>query len=187
MRIISGKLKGRKLIQSRDKKTRPLKDLTKESIFNLIKHSKKFDLELKNSIVLDIFSGTGSFGIECISRGSKKVYFIENYKNTIQLLKKNIEKMNVKSNCNIFTENFFEISFYKFNKEKFNIIFIDPPYKEQYINKILDQIYDEKLLLKNGIVIIHRHIKSDDLITKKFSILETRKYGVSKIIFLKLS
>ena len=97
MRIISGKLKGRKLIQAKDIKTRPLKDLTKESIFNLIKHSKKFDLELKNSVVLDIFSGTGSFGLECISRGSKKVFFIENYKNTIQLLKKKYRK----DGCNI--------------------------------------------------------------------------------------
>ena len=94
--------------------------------------------------------------------------------------------MDVISNCTIFTESFFEISFDRFGKEKFNIIFLDPPYKEKCINKILDQIYDKKLLLKNGVVIIHRHVKSDDIITKKFSIVETRKYGISKIIFLEL-
>ena len=79
MRIISGIFKGKKILQPKDQKTRPLKDLTKESIFNLINHSNKFDLDLKKSIVLDIFSGVGSFGIECLSRGAKFVFFFENY------------------------------------------------------------------------------------------------------------
>ena len=75
MRIISGIFKGKKILQPKDQKTRPLKDLTKESIFNIIEHSKKFKVELKNSIILDLFSGTGSFGIECLSRNAKKSYF----------------------------------------------------------------------------------------------------------------
>ena len=79
MRIISGIFKGKKILQPKDQKTRPLKDLTKESIFNIIEHSKKFKVELKNSIILDLFSGTGSFGIECLSRNAKKVIFVENY------------------------------------------------------------------------------------------------------------
>ena len=78
MRIISGIFKGKKILQPKDQKTRPLKDLTKESIFNIIEHSKKFKVELKNSIILDLFSGTGSFGIECLSRNAKKVIFVEN-------------------------------------------------------------------------------------------------------------
>ena len=64
MRIISGNYKGKKLILPKDRNTRPLKDLVKESIFNLIKHSKKIDIDIKESIVLDLFSGSGSFGIE---------------------------------------------------------------------------------------------------------------------------
>ena len=79
MRIISGKFKGKKLFLPSDKNTRPLKDMVKESIFNLLEHSNKFGLSLSNSSVLDLFSGCGSFGIECISRGSKNVYFFENY------------------------------------------------------------------------------------------------------------
>ena len=67
MRIISGKFKGIKLFLPSDKNTRPLKDMVKESIFNLLEHSNKFDLRLSNSSVLDLFSGCGSFGIECIS------------------------------------------------------------------------------------------------------------------------
>ena len=78
MRIISGNFKGKKIFLPKDKKTRPLRDLVKESIFNLIEHSKKFSFSINNSKILDLFSGTGSFGLECISRGAQKVFFIEN-------------------------------------------------------------------------------------------------------------
>ena len=80
MRIISGNFKGRKLIEPIDKKTRPLKDLTKESIFNILEHSNLVKTKINNSKVLDLFAGTGSFGLECISRGSSNVTFVENYK-----------------------------------------------------------------------------------------------------------
>ena len=90
MRIISGKSKGKKIFDPIDINTRPLKDLTKESIFNIIIHSNKLNLELKNSNVLDLFSGVGSFGLECLSRGSKNVTFVENYNNVLPILKKNI-------------------------------------------------------------------------------------------------
>ena len=79
MRVISGSFKGKKIFEPKDNKTRPLKDLAKESIFNIIEHSNKFNAQLIDSNILDLFSGVGSFGIECLSRGSKKVVFVENY------------------------------------------------------------------------------------------------------------
>ena len=88
MRIISGIFKGKKILEPKDIKTRPLKDLTKESIFNILNHSNKFDIKLENSNILDLFSGVGSFGIECLSRGAESVIFIENYKNALSILKK---------------------------------------------------------------------------------------------------
>ena len=75
MRIISGTFKGKKILQPSDKTTRPLKDLTKESIFNIIKHSNLLKIEVENSKVLDLFSGVGSFGLECLSRGASNVFF----------------------------------------------------------------------------------------------------------------
>ena len=93
MRIISGSFKGKKILTPNDDKTRPLKDLTKESIFNIINHSNKFKINFSNSFILDLFSGVGSFGIECLSRGAKKVIFIENYRGVLHLLKKNLSSL----------------------------------------------------------------------------------------------
>ena len=75
MRIIAGDFKGKKIIFPLDKNTRPLRDMVKEAIFNLIENSNKFDLKLNESYVLDLFSGSGSFGLECLSRGAKEVFF----------------------------------------------------------------------------------------------------------------
>ena len=88
MRIISGLFKGKKIFEPKDLKTRPLKDLTKESIFNLINHSNKLQININEANILDIFSGVGSFGIECISRKAKKVFFVENYEKVLPVLKK---------------------------------------------------------------------------------------------------
>ena len=93
MRIIGGTFKGVKILEAFDKNTRPLKDLVKESILNILEHSKDSKISLNNSLVLDLFAGTGSFGLECISRGSAKVYFVENYPESIEILDKNIKKL----------------------------------------------------------------------------------------------
>ena len=90
MRIISGSLKGKKILLPKNNETRPLKDLAKESIFNVINHSNKFNLNINNASVLDIFSGVGSFGLECLSRGVDQVVFIESYSEALKILKKNL-------------------------------------------------------------------------------------------------
>ena len=84
MRIIGGKSKGKKINIPVNNKTRPLRDLVKESIFNLLEHSNKFNISIFNSEILDLFSGTGSFGLECYSRGAKFVTFIENYSQALE-------------------------------------------------------------------------------------------------------
>ena len=90
MRVISGSFKGKKIFEPKDNITRPLKDLAKESIFNIIEHSNKFNTQLIDANILDLFSGVGSFGIECLSRGSKEVVFVENYTGVLPILKKNL-------------------------------------------------------------------------------------------------
>ena len=98
MRIISGVYKGKKLISPLNKETRPLKDLTKESLFNIINHSNKFNINIQNSNVLDLFSGIGSFGIECLSSGAKFVMFVESYQDALYVLKKNLFNLKLVKN-----------------------------------------------------------------------------------------
>jgi len=164
MRIISGSFKGKKISDPKDIKTRPLKDLTKESIFNIIKHSNKLKVNLSNSNVLDLFSGVGSFGIECLSRDAKKVVFVENY----LIIEKDIY------NSDIFLK----------LEDKFDIIFLDPPYRNKNLDKVLIDIDEQKILKKNGIIIVHRHKNEQDSLPKNFEITDEKKYGISKIIFL---
>ena len=107
MRIIAGKFKNNNLFISTNKETRPLKDMAKESIFNTLVHSKKFPFKFKNSKILDLYSGTGSFGLECLSRDSDKVTFVENNKNALKILRKNIDKLNVERKTVIIEESVF--------------------------------------------------------------------------------
>ena len=183
MRIIAGNFKGKKIFYPEDKETRPLRDMVKESIFNLIENSNKYDFQIDKSNILDLFSGSGSFGLECISRGAKKVFFFENYTQTLKILKKNILDLKLSDKCKVFEKSCFNFSDYKkISNEKFNIIFIDPPYKEKKIDFLIEKILNEEILSKNGIVIIHRHKKDDTIISSKFKTLDTRLYGISKII-----
>ena len=183
MRIISGKNKGKKIIPPVDENTRPLRDIVKESIFNLVEHSNKFNVALKNSNILDLFSGSGSFGLECISRGAKQVTFIENYKEALKILKKNIFNIQADEISKVIEKSCFD--YFNLNNKlsnKFNIIFLDPPYREKKINFLIEKIKEEKILDTNGILVIHRHKKDDVKITKKLKILDNRIYGISKII-----
>ena len=184
MRVISGSFKGKKILEPKDFETRPLKDLTKESIFNIIKHSNKFKINLEDSDILDLFSGVGSFGIECLSRGAKSVVFVENYDGVLPILKKNLYDLKSTQNYEIIEKNIVDSDIFSNLKKKFNIIFLDPPYKDKNLENLLKNIYDEKILNKKGIIIIHRHKNEKDIMPKQYKVIEEKKYGISKIIFL---
>ena len=184
MRIISGLYKGKKILEPKDKQTRPLKDLTKESIFNIINHSNKFKINVSNAIVLDLFSGVGSFGLECLSRGVNEVIFVENYFGVLPILKKNLANLKTIKNYSIIEEDIFNENFLSNLKKSFDIIFLDPPYKIKNISELLDKIRIFKLLNKNGIIILHRHKDEEENLPINFKIVENKKYGISKIIFI---
>ena len=184
MRIISGNFKNKKLFQPNDSHTRPLKDLVKESIFNIIEHSKLVKFKIENSKVLDLFSGSGSFGLECISRGAKKVLFCENYIPVTKILNKNIAKLKCKENTDIYVKDVFKLLNDKsFLINKFQIIFIDPPFKEKKIEELLKNLNKSNILDKEGIIILHRNKKYKDILPQKFQVILEKSYGLSKIIF----
>ena len=181
MRIISGNFKGRKILTPNDIKTRPLKDLTKESIFNILKHSNKFNVEIKNSVVLDLFAGVGSFGIECLSNEAKYVTFVENYNGVLPILKKNLSNLKLDKKYEIIEQNIY--TGLKLAKSNYDIIFLDPPYKDKNISELIDKIFEINLLSKSGIIITHRNKNVKDKYSKNFRILEEKTYGISKISF----
>ena len=183
MRIIGGKFKGKKLLEPNDKETRPLKDLTKESVFNIINHSKKFIIDINKSCVLDLFSGIGSFGIECLSQGARHITFIEKYEGVLPILKNNLINLKSETNYEVIESDILNKFEFKSLKLRYDIIFLDPPYKEKALENILNIIIENKILKDNGIIIIHRHKKEIDEFPKNFQLIDEKKYGISKIIF----
>ncbi len=182
MRVISGFLKGKLINFIQSSTTRPLKDSVKENIFNIINHSKHILVDLKNSQVLDLYSGIGSFGIECISRGAKKVVFVEKNSNAIEILKKNLIDLSIINKVNIKSDEIEEF-LKKPIKEKFDIIFLDPPFAENNYVKDLEIIKKKNMLSSKHLVIIHRERKSKDNLESVLDILITKEYGRSKILF----
>tara|TARA_B100000965_G_scaffold400553_1_gene422675 strand:+ start:699 stop:1262 length:564 start_codon:yes stop_codon:yes gene_type:complete len=186
MRIISGNLKGKKLLTPLDKSTRPLKDLVRESIFNILAHSNKLSIEINNSKVLDLFSGTGSFGIECLSRGANNVVFFENYQNSLKVLRQNILNLKLENKSTVYNDSAYNLKNSNLKKIIFDIIFLDPPFKDKEVKNLIDQIKMLKVANLNSLLIIHRNKKSDDKISTYLNILEEKNYGLSKIFFCKL-
>tara|TARA_B100000029_G_scaffold143594_1_gene138834 strand:- start:167 stop:745 length:579 start_codon:yes stop_codon:yes gene_type:complete len=186
MRIIGGKLKNKKLNFPENLKTRPLKDSVRENIFNILSHSNNVGIDIRGSKVLDLYAGTGSFGLECISRGASRVVFVENDLDALTNLKKNIKNLNSQNKTVLLTQDILEL----FNlltsevyKEKFNIIFLDPPYQDKKCVEIIKIIKKKHLLNKKHIIVIHRETKSEDHIDKHLNIIEKRIYGRSEIFF----
>ena len=186
MRIIGGTLRNKKILNPIDKSTRPLRDLVRESIFNIIEHSKNEYVELNKAKVLDLFSGTGSFGIECLSRGAEKVTFFENYKVSIKILKKNLNLLNLNKCSKIIEKDAYNISQSQDNLLKFDLIFLDPPFKDNKINLLIKIIKNMRITSKKSIIIIHRNKKIVEDISKDLIISKEKSYGLSKIIFGKI-
>ena len=186
MRIIRGRLKNKKLNFPINLKTRPLKDRVRENIFNILEHSASFNVNIKDSFVLDLYAGIGSFGIESVSRGAKKIFFVENNTEALKNLKKNIDLLKLKNNVEVYSENVLKfIEKYNF-KLKFNIIFLDPPYKDKKFLSIFENFKKRNILEEEHLIVLHREIKTTQLPLKLLNILESRIYGRSEIFFLKL-
>jgi 16S rRNA (guanine966-N2)-methyltransferase len=194
MRIIAGNFKGIVIFGPKNKKIRPLKDMVRESIFNFLIHSNKIAFQIKGANILDLYSGTGSFGLECISREAANVIFIEKEKEAINLLEKNIQKLKVKNKTKIISGDVFNLINQDnkslnnyFSNDKLDLIFCDPPFKNIKINDLIKLIISKNLLKKNGIIILHRHKKTNDQLSDALHVIDKRKYGLSKIIFGKPS
>ena len=182
MRVISGKARGKKLVSLEGLNTRPTLDRVKEALFN------KIQFEILDKKILDLFAGSGALGIEAISRGAKSATFCDNSREAIKVIKTNIENTNNINNSTIINKDFIE-ALEKLEKEnkKFDIIFLDPPYKTDFAEKAIKKIIDSNLLSKEGIIILETDdIKKEETIQNEgIEIFDKREYGRVILIFIR--
>ena len=185
MRIIAGRFKGKPIMFLKSLNTRPLKDSVKESIFNIVTHSQLVDVVLDNSKILDLYSGIGSFGLEALSRGARKVTFIERNKDAINILKK-CKQFVVQNNVELFSAEINNVLESK-KIDKFDILFMDPPFADKSYIETIKLIKKKRILNKDNLVIIHREKKTEDNLNNILNIFLTKTYNRSKILFARLS
>jgi len=182
MRIISGTLKGKIIKFVKNSNTRPLKDSVKENIFNILMHSNLLNVNIEQANVLDLYSGIGSFGLECISRGAKKVTFVEQNTIAVNILKENLNLLSINSKATIINSKIEKV-LENNEKKKFNIFFLDPPFIDNDFIKILHMIKKNKLYDSKYIIILHREKKNREKLEDFINIILTKEYGRSKIVF----
>ena len=181
MRIISGTARGTKLFTLTGDNTRPTLDRVKESLFNIINR------KIYEAKVLDLFAGSGAIGLECASRGAKKVVLCDNSKEAINIINKNIEKTHLKEKIELIKSDAI-IALENLKSEKYDIIFLDPQYNSQLIKKTVEKIYFQNMLSTEGTLIVETD--DEERILKeiedyKENIYDTRNYGRVKLIFLR--
>ena len=173
MRIISGKFKGHKLNIPKNFLIRPTTDRFKESLFSII-NSEKYSSNIDGKYFLDLCSGSGGIGIEAFSRGAKKVYMIDNNQNAINLINKNLSKieLNIELGKNLFVLKQDITKIKKLQLPEFDFVYLDPPYNSNIYSIVLKNISDSKILNDKGLILIEtdRLINIDKLnIEKIFS------------------
>lgn len=178
MKIISGKYKGRKLLGYDIEGTRPTMDRVKESLFATIQDY------IKDSIVLDLFSGSGNLGIEALSNNAKYAYLVDNNKKAITTINKNIDNISI-NNIKVLNLDYKKaLSYFKDNSISFDIIFLDPPYETNYIENSIELITNYNLLNNNGIIVCES-ISIDKIIyPSNYKVIKEKKYGDKYIVII---
>ena len=190
MRIISGKFRGRKLVDCEKlKNLRPTTDKNREAFFNILqsaKFLKDLDFSLIDCNFLDLCCGSGAVGLEAISRGAKKVFFVENNHQHLEILRQNIELLKVENQTKILKENVKNLNFLN---ENFDLIFLDTPYNENY-QEIVENLLQKKYLTNKNLLVVEFEAKKfnnfSEFFEKNFEILDQRIYGISLFGFFKL-
>ncbi len=176
MRIISGKYRGRSIKAPNSKFTRPTTDLVKGSIFNMLQNHLDFD----GIRVLDIYAGSGSLGLEALSRGAGEVNFIEQNFSVSKVLSANIKNLEAEKFCKIIRKTALKFSVMQ-EHLSYDLILADPPFFKDDIHKVFKNIMDSNFLNENGIFVIERSIQTKENDIKAFGIEPKKKIGDSLI------
>lgn len=182
MRVISGKVRGLKLNAPKNDDVRPTTDRVKESLFNMI------NSYMMESDILDLFAGTGSLGIECLSRGANKCVFVDSSKDSIAIVKSNVKKARVENESVILNSDFKSaIKSLSLKNQQFDVIFMDPPYYKNMFSDALTAVDSNNLLKEDGIIIVEHDTKDKfpDSIGRLYKSRD-KKYGNTTITFYKV-
>lgn len=174
MRIVGGTYKSRVLLEFKGNEVRPTADKVRESLFNILQN------RIYGSDFLDLFSGTGAMGIEAVSRGAKSVTFNDKSRDSIALIKKNLEKLGISDGIKVV--NFDAVTYLLGASDKFDIIYIDPPYKSEFGEKALNVA---SVALKENGVIVYENEKPFLGEVKGLVKTDERKYGRVYLTFFK--
>ena len=180
MRIISGSLKGRKLATPKGHTLRPTSDRVKESMFNIL------GKEVEGKIVLDLFAGTGNLGIEALSRGARRIIFIENSREAFKLIEKNLLSCGMKDRSEILLKDVDgAIDMLKRKGETFDLIFMDPPYEKGLIQRTVRKLKTEKICHEDSILVIE-HNRREPLpdTSEEWNLIDQRRMGDTVISLL---
>ena len=182
MRVISGKARGLKLNTPKNDDVRPTTDRVKESLFNMI------NSYMMESDILDLFAGTGSLGIECLSRGANKCVFVDSSRESIAIVKSNIKKARVENESIVLNSDFKSaINSLAHKNAQFDVIFMDPPYYKNMFSDALSSVDDKNLLKEDGIIVVEHDTKDEfpDTIGRLYK-TKDKKYGNTTITFYKV-
>lgn len=180
MRIISGKAKGTRLDTLDGLDTRPTLDRVKEALFSIIQN------ELWEAKVLDLFSGSGALALESLSRGAKEAYLCDSSKKAIEIIKQNVKKTHFEEQTKIINKDYRKC-LEEFKKEKFDIIFLDPPYRTNYGLEAVKYITENNMITNDGKIIFETDKKEEEYLSeleKYASIKGLRKYGRVSLVIL---
>ena len=183
MKIITGIAKGMNLETLEGDATRPTSQRVKEAIFSMI----QFDIE--GATVLDLFAGSGQMGLEALSRGAKKATFCDSSRQATEIVIKNAKKAKLFEKCRVSTCDYTQMIRGIAGKEKYNIVFIDPPYKDDCISNALDLLVKADALEENAFVICEnggQNVFGDnESLEKLFAVYKQSRYSVSYVTVLR--
>jgi len=182
MRIIGGKHRATKLYTLEGKDTRPTLDRVKEPLFSIL------NFDLPEAAVLDLFAGSGALGLESISRGASRAVLCDKSRKAIHIIEQNVEKLKESSKVEILNMDYLKALDY-LKGQKFDIIFLDPPYLNEFTEKACEKIKQNDLLHEEGIIVVETDRKKEveQAINKLdlYEIYDERKYGRVELIFLR--
>jgi len=179
MRIIAGNLRGRLLKSVHDLSVRPTTDRAKQTIFDILSNRTVFD-DLE---VLDLFAGSGSLGLEAISRGVRSVTFIDKSRKSLNIVENNVKSLGCKSQCSLYQADVFW--YLKNIKRAYDLVFVDPPYKLENIGLLPNAVYDSAAV-RNGSYVVMEHSRESviELDEHKYEILK-KTFGQTTVLILK--